>query len=353
MKSRFILAVLFVCLLDGAAAQNSPLVGILQSELQRNMEVLGRQPVAAYYGAYTVHDTRTAQIVATFGAVERSDESRQRFATVEVRVGDYLLDNTHPMRGDTRAMPPRLMQVGLPLSEDEKPIRQALAPADRSYKQAKGAHQGSHECGGGCRTKSAPDFSREEPSSTRRRADYARHQSVGGEAAARVRAVRRGSAMLRSGVADGRADCYVNSEGSQIVTGDVGSRIFIQGVTKAEDGMELPLYTSYYAATPDGLPDERRLLAEARSMIDLLAQLRKAPVVEPFSGPAILAGRAAGVFFHEIFGHRVEGNRQRNADDGQTFTKQVGQPVLPPFLSVLFDPTLKKVGTTELMGISL
>ena len=85
-------------------------------------------------------------------------------------------------------------------------------------------------------------------------------------------------------------------------------------------------------------------------MIDLLARLRKAPLVDPFSGPAILSGRAAGVFFHEIFGHRVEGNRQRNADDGQTFASKVGQPVLPPFLSVVFDPTLKKIGNTELMG---
>ena len=87
---------------------------------------------------------------------------------------------------------------------------------------------------------------------------------------------------------------YINSEGSQIVTGDVGGRIFIQGVTKAEDGMELPLYTSYFATSPDGLPDERQLVAEARAMVDLLARLRKAPLVEPFSGPAILSGPRRG-----------------------------------------------------------
>ena len=97
----------------------------------------------------------------------------------------------------------------------------------------------------------------------------------------------------------------------------MGSRIFIQGVTKAEDGMELPLYTSYFATSPEGLPDERQLVSEARAMIALLARLRNAPIVDPFSGPAILSGRAAGVFFHEIFGHRVEGNRQRNATTGR------------------------------------
>ena len=86
-----------------------------------------QQPVPAYFAAYTLHDNRSTQMFASFGAIDRSDESRQRFATVEVRVGDYLLDNTHPMRGDARAMSNRAArQVSLPLTDDEKPIRLAL-----------------------------------------------------------------------------------------------------------------------------------------------------------------------------------------------------------------------------------
>lgn len=365
MKPRLVLAVAVVWLIDGVAAQpRRPvdgaawLVGTLQSELQRNMEVLGRQPVPAYYGAYTLHDTRTTQILAAFGAIDRRDESLQRYATVEVRVGDYLLDNTHPMRGDTRAMSPRLMQVSLPLTGDEKPLRQALWRAtDRSYKQATEAltRVRTNVAAKVQDENPAPDFSREEKQEyIGSPVDYSLDVKEWEARLRRVSAVfAQDPLILRSQVsltveADNRY--YVNSEGSQIVTGDVGSRIFIQGVTKAEDGMELPLYTSYYAASPDGLPDERRLIAEAQSMMDLLARLRTAPIVEPFSGPAILSGRAAGVFFHEIFGHRVEANRQRNANDGQTFTRRVGQPVLPPFLSVSFDPTLKKAGNVELMG---
>ena len=95
--------------------------------------------------------------------------------------------------------------------------------------------------------------------------------------------------------------------------------------------MELPLYASYYARTPDGLPDEKQLTADAREMIAMLGKLRIAPLVDPFSGPAILSGRAAGVCFHEIFGHRVEGSRQKNADDGQTFAKSVEMPVCRRF----------------------
>jgi TldD protein len=85
-------------------------------------------------------------------------------------------------------------------------------------------------------------------------------------------------------------------------------------------------------------------------MVALLQQLRSAPVVDPYSGPAILSGRAAGVFFHEIFGHRIEGHRTKQADDAQTFAKRLNQPVLPEFLSVVFDPTLERDGATELVG---
>ena len=337
--------------------QNS-VVGILRDELKRNVDVLKEQPVPAYFAAYTLHDTRTTQILASVGAIDRSDEGRQRFATVEVRVGDYQLDNTHPIRGDARAMSPRLVQVSLPLTDDEKPIRLALWRAtDRSYKQASEALTRVH-------TNVAAKVQDDNPAADYSREDKEEHAgtpaSYSLDAPAWEARLRRVSAVfggdpfvLRSQVslsveADNRY--YVNSEGSQIVTGDVGARIFIQGVTKAEDGMELPLYTSYFATTPDGLPDERQLIAEARAMIALLGRLRSAPVVDPFSGPAILSGRAAGVFFHEIFGHRVEGNRQRQSDDGQTFTSRVGQSVLPTFLSVAFDPTIKKVGNVELMG---
>jgi TldD protein len=357
-------AVALLCGVQGAGAPRvqtagiSPVLGILQSELQRNMQILKQQAVPAYFGAYTVYDQRNTQIVASFGAIDRSEESHQRFGTVEVRVGDYSLDNTHPMRGDARAMSPRLAQVTLPLSDDDKPIRLAFWRAtDRTYKTATEALT-RVQTNVAAKIKDenpAPDFSREEAQTYSSPAvNYTLDQKAWEARLRRVSALFTEDPLIFSSdvslsvQADNRF--YANSEGSQIAQGDVGCRIFIQAVTKAPDGMELPLYSSYFATSPDNLPDEKQLTADARSMIDLLGRLRKAPLVDPFSGPAILSGRAAGVFFHEIFGHRVEGNRQRNVEDAQTFSGKIGEPVLPPFLSVVFDPTLKKMGNIELMG---
>ena len=357
-------AVLTVCLATGPAAP--PIQGaadtrtfsILQSELQRNFQVLSKEDAPAYFMSYTVHDTRTAILEASVGALQRSDESRSRFATVEVRVGDYFLDNTHPVRGDNRTAGPRVSQIALPLTDEEKPIRLALWKAtDRSFKQASEAltRVKTNVAAKVKEEDPAPDFSREDPQTyTGDTASYTLDRKVWEDRLRRVSAPFADDPLVfRSEVSlsvEASNRYYINTEGSQVASGDVAVRLFIQGVTKADDGMELPLYTSYYATSPAGLPDEKRLIEDARTMIDLLARLRTAPLVDPFSGPAILSGRAAGVFFHEIFGHRIEGSRQRSADDGQTFASRVGQPVLPGFLSVVMDPTLKKSGNTELMG---
>jgi predicted Zn-dependent protease len=90
--------------------------------------------------------------------------------------------------------------------------------------------------------------------------------------------------------------------------------------------------------------------AAMRDLGKSLEALRKAPVTEPFNGPALLSGRAAAVFFHEVLGHRLEGQRQRGDEEGQTFTKDIGQEVLPKFLSVSDDPTESKYGDTWLSG---
>jgi len=92
------------------------------------------------------------------------------------------------------------------------------------------------------------------------------------------------------------------------------------------------------------------IAANAKKMAEDLDALRKAPLAEPYSGPALLSGRAAAVFFHEVLGHRVEGQRQRGRDEGQTFAKKVNEKVLPEFLSVTDDPTLRTLGGKELSG---
>ncbi len=334
-------------------------VGILQSELRRNFDVLRQGPTPAYFIGYTVHDERSAQISASMGALDRSDDSRGRFGSVEVRVGDYTLDNTHPIRGEGGGGGgPRPGRFSLPLTDDAAPIRLAMWRAtDRAFKLAteQMTRVRTNVAAKVQQEDPAPDFSREQPQThIGRPVTLAMDERTWEARIRRLSAPFAEDPLIFHGTVSLTARAsnryYVNSEGTQLATGEVQYRLFIQAATKAADGMELPLYNSYFARTPDGLPDEKQLMADVREMIGLLDRLRNAPLVDPYSGPAILSGRAAGVFFHEIFGHRVEGHRQRSTDDGQTFGSRVNEQVLPTFLSVTFDPTARTRGTTELMG---
>jgi TldD protein len=114
--------------------------------------------------------------------------------------------------------------------------------------------------------------------------------------------------------------------------------------------MDLFREQTFEAETVDGLPKQADLEATVRTLGTSLEALRKAPVTEPFDGPAILSGRAAAVFFHEVLGHRLEGQRQRGDEEGQTFTKDVGKEILPDFLSVADDPTITTFANTWLSG---
>ena len=148
----------------------------------------------------------------------------------------------------------------------------------------------------------------------------------------------------------GETRWHVSSEGSEIRTSQPYYRLVISAYTKADDGMELPRYESFFAAAPDGLPNDEEVLGAVRKVIEDLQALRQAPIVDPYTGPAILSGRASGVFFHEVFGHRIEGHRQKVEDEGQTFRQMVEEQLLPQSFSIYFDPTLNELGGVDLAG---
>src|ERR1700691_6351083 len=127
-------------------------------------------------------------------------------------------------------------------------------------------------------------------------------------------------------------------------------RVSIDAETRADDGMDLMRVETFQAETLEQLPPESEVAVRVEKMATDLKALRDAPLAEPFDGPALLSGRAAAVFIHEVLGHRLEGHRQRGEKEGQTFTKKVNQLVLPEFLSVVDDPTQRTLNGMDLGG---
>ena len=340
----------------------SPVLLAAQAELQRDFNALKADPTPPYYLSYDLADSSTVTVTGTFGALAHSSSSHHRSAHVDVRVGDYALDNTHQVRGKAGvASGNGNATVTIPLDDDPLPIRAALwLETDKRFKKSVAQFatvQTNNQVKVEQEDKSA-DFSKEEPQKFLEPAPKDVQTAVDRKAwEAKVRRYtapfhQYGDLFDASATfqADQEIRWFVDSNGSLDQTSTTYYRLFIQAEAHAADGMQLPRYESFASLTPGGLPDDATVLKAVDKMIADLKALRAAPVVDPYTGPAILSGRATAVFFHEVFGHRIEGHRQKNESEGQTFKKMVGQPILPTFLSVNFDPTLKTYAGTDLVG---
>jgi len=349
-----------ILVLDAQQTPSDPVLTAMQQELTRSLQNLKKAPVPPYFLSYQLTDNRSTSASASFGALTASSDRTSRLLDLDLRVGDYALDNTHPLREAGRSMDfsDQIERQKIPLENDSDALRVALwLETERKYRSAV---QHLQQVKANVQVKveaedRSGDFSHEgaekhfEPPApfSFNKANW--EQKVRNYTApfALHKEIIENSAEVIGEVETRR---YVNSDGSSIQISSPFYRIIISATAKADDGMVLPLHQTYMSFRPDGLPDDATVMKDVNSMVQTLLALVKAPLAEPYTGPAILSGRSSAVFFHEIFGHRVEGQRQKNEDEAQTFKKKVNQSVLPDFLSVYSDPTLKALGSTELVG---
>ncbi len=332
----------------------------------------GEKDAPLYYLSYRVADGETWSQSASFGALEGTKMApgrlagRSRTLDVAVRMGTHQLDNTHKVRGSSGFFDFEFGNGGRPLPIDDEtwPLRVSIWKAtDDAYRaaakeilkvKANVAVKAEEE-------DKAADFSDDKPKQgVEKRAAPLSEQL---DEAKWADVLRRLSAafkshpqILRSSVSLQAASVtsyFVDSDGAKIREPRFFARLAVWATVRADDGMELDLFDDAEATTLSALPTEEDFAKRVQTLITKLEALRSAPSVEPYAGPAIITHRAAGVFFHEIFGHRIEGHRQKDADEGHTFTKRIGKNVLPDFISVTDDPTRRNFGDVPLNGFYL
>lgn len=338
------------------SAQPAPLLDIAKEELDRNFRILKEKgDPAPYFLQYGIVEHETESYGANLGAVHVSNRSHSRIVDISVRVGSNKLDNYHSTQGER---PQFSTPVALPIENKPDEIRRRLwVETDRTWRRAaqrfinlKTSTQVNVAA-----SDTSDDFSQEQPSTfIAAPAVLKAGGTVWEDRARKWSAIfRKHPGILAGGVGvqlSRETKYLVNSEGTRLQHGRGFARITFSARGKASDGMDLITTGSFEAEAADGLPNDATVSAEIERVASELIGLLKAPVVDPFVGPAILSGRAAAVFFHEIFGHRIEGHRQKDDAEGQTFTKMVGSEVLPDFLSVIFDPTRKTAVGVDLNG---
>jgi TldD protein len=331
----------------------------MSQELNRNYTVLKEKAdPPPYFLSYEITEAESHALNGTLGTVESSGGSKRRTLDVSVRVGDPKLDNYHAVTGPGGGTGQVTSGSPVTFEDNANSIKRRLwLDTDRAYRTAaeRLIRIKTNSQVRVAQSDTSADFSKETPSVgveslpklhfdeetwTRRiRALSARFQNYPSVLTSHVSM----SAQVENRY-------FVNTEGTRVAHGRGFARVVISASAKATDGTDVSTFDTFEAVDPDGLPDDKALQAAIDRVANDVVALLRAPEAEPFVGPAIFSGRAAGVFFHEIFGHRIEGHRQKDESEGQTFTKMVGTKVLPDFLSVVFDPTRRKIGGVDLNG---
>jgi len=356
---------LLLCSLLAAPDRNDPRQRVLSalveelSRSQKDLRIRGHE--APYFLSYSVRGSEAREVGAKYGAIFLDHVRRERRLQVDVRVGSYEFDNTGSQEMFDFDGQDSGYSAGrdAPLDDDPAALRNALwLLTDDLYKKALSAYlkKKGKEVYRPDDPERPPSFSREEP-----HVDVMPRAEHPFDAEAWKRELRLQSdrlrshpelfdSQLRAGV-DREEREMASTEGARLITERVIYGLHVQAWARAPDGMLLEDSRDFYGAGEAELPRGEKLSGKIDEMVAELLALRSAPVLDPYTGPALLAPEAAGVLFHEAVGHRLEGERQNDDKDGRTFKGRVGKPILPGFLTILDDPTLARFGGVSLNGL--
>jgi nicotinate phosphoribosyltransferase len=344
-----------------SADSDSIVIDAMVGELNRSFTKLKSQGAAPlYFLSYRVCDTDSFSANASYGAITNFDRNHSRLLDIEARVGSAQLDSTHKIRSDRfdGEYYPRLGGVEFSIDNDPDAIAcglwymtdKAFKDAQQSYVQVKANKEVkvdeedvSDDFGPGKVVVSVEKPLKTKPDDNRW-----------------IEPLRRMSAIYKQypeittsyvSVDDDVTTRYItNSEGTKVQQSQKLARMLTGAGAICADGMEVNLYDTVEAFDINNLPSEEEFSKRIKALAEAVVALRNSHAGEPYVGPAILMPKAAGVFFHEVLGHRVEGHRQKDEEEGRTFTKKVGAKIMPEFISVIDDPTIDQLGNTPLIG---
>jgi predicted Zn-dependent protease len=337
------------------AAGGDILLEALLTELDRSKTQLKMDQVAApYYIEYRVNDVDEYQAEAAFGAQRESQRVRYRILRVVVRIGDYKQDSYYNQgMGETNI---------LPLDDDPIALRhQIWLATDEAYKAAGEAltekqaalKQFSAETNPVDDFAKAPVVAAVEPT-VKLEVDAATWKKTLEDVTNLYRRYPDVQSVSASARFSAINEYLVNSEGTVTRSGKKTYNVTFNSSAQAEDGMRLSRNPFWMVAKTDELPTRDALLADARKALDTLVALRHAPIVEEeYRGPILFAPDAANDIVASLVGVNVLGRKPQLGKPNRTvgaFATSFKTRVLPNFLTVIDDPTLRDFQGKSLVG---
>jgi TldD protein len=351
------------------AADNDQTLHAMHDELNRSISRLRLPDVdKPFYIEYRLLDLDIREVTATFGGLVTSNTTRNRYMSVDVRVGDYHLDSSNFISEDGfQGFLGSTGEVGI--DRDYNSLRQDLWLAtDQAYKSA--ATQMSLKQAF-LRSLTKPpeidDFSQEPPITKvdpRLEPDWTSRNWEN--------EVRQASAILKDypQLYGTRVSYYIiyttyylmNSEGTTLRTSHCIAGIEAAMDTQADDGMPLHNFYTVYVPRAADLPDAAAVSKGLADAAGQLVALREAPLVSDYTGPVLFDAPAAGSILAQTLASSLSGARpplsmmpafdeiMERMGGISEWSGRVGTRVLPTFASLVDDPSVKDFQGKPLLG---
>jgi len=338
-----------------AAAKGDGLLEALLTELDRSKAQLKMDQVQPpYYIEYRVNEVEDIGEEAAFGALRENQHIHVRVLRVVVRIGDYKQDSYFSRgQGESGILPldndPIALRHQIWLATDGayKAAGQALAEKQAALKQFTPDPVPVEDFA------KAPPVIAVEPTATLN-VDEAAWKKTLEDVTNLYRQYPDVQSVTASARFTANNEYLVNSEGTVTRNGKVTYFVQLNGATQAADGMRLSRTPAYMVARPQELPGHDELVSDAKKMLETLVALRQAPIVEEeYRGPVLFAPDAADDIVASLIGQNVLGRKPQLGKPNRTtggFATSYKTRVLPNFLSVVDDPTLKDFQGKSLVG---
>jgi len=348
---------------ENNAVNTDPVFRAMNDEMNRSLAQLSIGNLdKPYFIQYIVLDEDEYAARATFGAISQSAPSRQRLVYSQVRVGNYDFDNTefNPGPGGGGGAGGRMLQG--PVEDDYDSLRHTLWLAtDGAYKSAAEViAQKRAAVQNRTQEEPVPDFSKEKPTiaiEQKRKLEIDRSKI---ESQLRQWSqIFREFPSLQSSSVSIRARMnhryIVNSEGTRTMEPELVVILQASASAQAADGMVMSNSVPIYVRDFSDLPSTEAYASSIRQMAKDLTALREAPVLDTdYSGPALLVGQVATEMFARVLVPNLTGQRGPLSRTGQTATPpledRMKRPILPSYMSVVDDPTVKAFNSKKLIG---
>jgi len=338
-----------------AAAKGDGLLEALLTELDRSKAQLKMDQVQPpYFIEYRVNDVDDFSAEAAFGALRESQHGHYRVLRVVVRVGDYKQDSFYARgEGESTILPldndPIALRHQIWLATDDayKAAGQALAEKQAELKRFSADTNPIDDF-----AKSAPLIAVEPTVSLK--VDETSWKKTLEEVTDVYRKYPDVQAVSASARFTSVNEYLVNTEGTVTRCGKTTYSVQLNSTAQADDGMRLSRSPAFVVARMEELPSHDALVTDSKDMLDTIIALRKAPIVEEeYRGPVLFSADAADDVVASLIGQNVVGRKPALGRPNRTtgaFATSYKARVLPNFLSVVDDPTLKDFQGKSLIG---